>query len=54
MDTDDIIRSWADMMFENLYAECRESGADGLVEQVAYEYPDMLKSEFNVDTSLVA
>lgn len=54
LDTDDIISSWADMMYENLYSECREDGADGLVEQVAYEYPDLLESEFGVDTSLVA
>jgi|Laugresu1bdmlbsd_1035121.scaffolds.fasta_scaffold35749_3 hypothetical protein len=54
MDTDDIIRSWADMMYDNLYSECRLSGADSLVEQVACEYPDLLHSEFGVDTSLVA
>jgi hypothetical protein len=54
LDTDDIISSWADMMYENLYSECREDGADGLVEQIAYEYPDLLESEFGVDTSLVA
>ena len=54
MDINDIVSSWADMMYENLYSECREDGADGLVEQVAYEYPDLLESEFGVDTSLVA
>jgi hypothetical protein len=54
MDPDDIIRSWAEMMYESLYSECREDGADNLVEQVAYEYPDLLQSEFGVDTSLVA
>ncbi len=54
MDTDDIIDSWAHMMYEHLYSECREDGADGIVEQVAYEYPDLLQREFGVDTSLVA
>jgi hypothetical protein len=54
MDINDIVSSWADMMYENLYSECREDGADSLVEQVAYECPDLLESEFGVDTSLVA
>jgi hypothetical protein len=54
MDPEDIIRSWGDMMYENLYSECRKEGADGLVEQIAYEYPDLLQSEFGVDASLVA
>lgn len=54
MDTSDIISDWARMMYENLYSECREDGADGLVEQVAYEYPTLLQSEFGVDTSLVS
>jgi hypothetical protein len=54
MDADDIIADWARMMYDNLYTECREDGADGLVEQVAYEHPDLLEREFGVDTSLVA
>jgi hypothetical protein len=54
MDPEDIISDWARMMYDNLYSECRADGADGLVEQVAYEYPDLLESEFGVDTSLVA
>lgn len=54
MDASDIISDWARMMYENLYSECREDGADGLVEQVAYEYPTLLQSEFGVDTSLVS
>jgi hypothetical protein len=54
MDASDIISDWARMMYENLYSECRQDGADGLVEQVAYEYPTLLQSEFGVDTSLVS
>lgn len=54
MDADDIIADWSRMIYENLYSECREDGADGLVEQVAYEFPDLLQNEFGVDTSLAA
>jgi hypothetical protein len=53
LDTDDIIRSWTDMMHESLYSECHQDGADGLVEMIAGEYPELLQSEFDVDTSLV-
>ena len=53
MDTDDIIADWARMMYESLYSDCREDGADGLVEQVAHEFPDLLEESFNVNTSLV-
>jgi endo-1,4-beta-mannosidase len=54
MDADDIIADWSRMVYENLYTECKQDGADGLVEQVAHEYPDLLQDEFGVDTSLVA
>lgn len=53
MDAADIIFDWARMMYNNLSEECKEGGADGLVEQVAYDYPDLLEQEFGVDTSLV-
>lgn len=54
MDADDIIADWARIIYDNLYSECRNDGADGLVEQVAHEFPDLLQNEFGVDTSLVA
>jgi NAD(P)H-flavin reductase len=54
IDTDDIIADWAQMMYDKLYTECREDGADGLVAEAAQDYPDLLESEFGVDTSLVA
>ena len=53
MDVNDIVADWARMVYEDLYVECKEDGADGLVEQVAYEYPDLLENAFGVDTSLV-
>ena len=53
-DAADIIADWSRMVYENLYSECRNDGADGLVEQVAHEFPDLLQNEFGVDTSLVA
>jgi hypothetical protein len=54
MDIDDIVSDWARMMYEDLYTECKQDGADGLVEQVAHEYPDLLQEQFGVDTSLIA
>lgn len=54
MDQEDIVMDWARMMYESLNKECRKDGADGLVEQIAYEYPSLLQKEFGVDTSLVS
>lgn len=54
MDVDDIISDWSRMMYDDLVVECKENGADGIVEQVAHDYPDLLEREFGVDTSLVA
>lgn len=54
MDVNDIIADWARLVYEDLYTECKQDGADGLVEQVAREHPDLLEDAFGVDTSLVA
>lgn len=54
MDVNDIISDWARMVYEDLCTECKQDGADGLVEQVAHECPDLLENAFGVDTSLVA
>jgi hypothetical protein len=54
MDVNDIIADWARLVYEDLYTECKQGGADGLVEQVAQEYPDLLENAFGVDTSLAA
>lgn len=53
-DKEDILTDWARMMYESLNRECRKDGADSLIEQIAYEYPDLLQNEFDVDTSLVS
>lgn len=52
MDPDDIVRSWTELMFENLYSELRECGPDGLIEQVACNYPEWIEEEFNVNPAL--
>lgn len=52
MDPDDIARSWAELMYESLYSEVKEEGPDGLIEQVAFEFPDWIKEEFNVNPDL--
>jgi hypothetical protein len=54
MDSEDIIKDWASTLCDNLLNECKQNGADGLVEQVAIEYPGLLENAFGVDTSLVA
>lgn len=54
MDSGDIIADWARMLRNNLNTECKQAGADSLVEQVAIEYPGLLENAFGVDTSLVA
>jgi hypothetical protein len=53
MDSEDIIFDWARMKYDILSEECKEDGADSLVELVAYDFPDLLEKEFGVDTSLV-
>lgn len=52
MDPDDIARSWAELMYESLYSEVKEEGSDGLIEQVAHEFPEWIEQEFNVDPAL--
>ena len=52
MDPDDIVRSWAELMYENLYSEVKRDGPDGLIEQVAYDFPDWIEREFNVNPEL--
>lgn len=53
MDTQDIINDWVTMVYTNLYDDCRQDGADELVQRAAHEFPDLLEKSFNVDTSLV-
>lgn len=53
-DVDDIVADWRRLMYNDLMSDCREDGADGIVEQVANEYPDLLQERFGVDTSLAA
>ena len=52
MDPDDIARSWAELMYESLYSEVKQEGSDGLIEQVAHEFPEWIEQEFNVDPAL--
>lgn len=52
MDPDDLARSWATLMYENLYSEVKQGGSDGLIEQVAFEFPDWIEEQFNVNPNL--
>jgi len=52
MDPDDIARSWAELMYESLYSEVKQEGSDGLIEQVAHEFPEWIEQEFNVNPDL--
>lgn len=51
-DVDDIIASWADKLFEDLYSEANTEGPDRIVEEVASERPEWIKANFNVDCEL--
>ena len=52
MDPDDLASSWATLMYENLHSEVKQGGSDGLIEQVAREFPDWIEREFNVNPDL--
>jgi hypothetical protein len=52
MDPDDLVRSWAELMYESLYSEVKDGGSDGLIEQAAHEFPEWIEQEFNVNPAL--
>jgi len=51
-DSDDIVQQWSAMMYEQFVSEVKEYGADGIVEDVARDYPEWLKKKFKVDPAL--
>jgi hypothetical protein len=53
MDTDDIIQAWMEMTEDKEFAEAKNQGIDGLVEEVVYHFPDLLQDTYDVDTSLM-
>ena len=50
MDVDDIIRSFADKLFDDTSLDIRENGADSIVEEAVYYFPDLMSEKFNVIT----
>lgn len=53
MDADDLIQSWMEMTEDKEFAEAKNQGIDGLVEEVVYHFPDLLQDTYDVDTSLM-
>ena len=50
MDVDDIIRAFAERLFDDTSLDIRENGADGIVEEAVYYFPDLMSEKFDVIT----
>lgn len=50
MDDKDIVSAYSDMLFERYVKDVKDGAADGIIEQAAEFFPDMLEDEFDVDT----
>lgn len=48
MDVDDIIRAFADKLYDDTVKDIRDGGADGIVEEAVHYFPDMMTDKFNV------
>jgi 2-oxo-4-hydroxy-4-carboxy--5-ureidoimidazoline (OHCU) decarboxylase len=48
MDRDDIISAFADQLWDNTERDIRENGADGIVEEAVYYFPDLMTDQFDV------
>ena len=48
MDVDDIIRAFADKLWDDTNREIKDGAADGIVEEAVHYFPDMMTEKFNV------
>ncbi len=48
MDVNDIIRSFADQLWDDIESDIRRNGADGAVEEAVFHFPDLMEQEFSV------
>lgn len=48
MDVNDIIRSFADQLWDDIESDIRRNGADGAVEEAVFYFPDLMEREFSV------
>jgi len=48
MDVDDIIRAFADKLWDDTNRDIKDNGADSVVEEAVHYFPDMMTEKFNV------
>ena len=48
MDVDDIIRAFADKLWDDTNRDIKDGGADGIVEEAVHYFPDLMADKFNV------
>ncbi len=51
MDVDDIVRAFADKLYDDTNREIKAGAADGVVEEAVHYFPDLMADKFNVDVS---
>ncbi len=55
MDVNDIIRSFADQLWDDIESDIRRNGADGAVEEAVFHFPDLMEQGVSVgDTVFVS
>lgn len=50
MDVQDIIRAFADKLYDDTARDIKDNGADGIVEEAVYYFPDLMADKFDVIT----
>ena len=48
MDVDDIIRAYADKLWDDTHQDIKDNGADAIVEEAVHYFPDLMTEKFNV------
>jgi len=48
MDIDDIVRAFADKLWDDTLRDIKDNGADAVVEEAVHFFPDMMTDKFNV------
>ena len=48
MDIDDIIRAYADKLWDDTHQDIKDNGADAIVEEAVHYFPDLMTDKFNV------
>lgn len=51
MDVDDIVRAFADKLYDDTNRDIKDGGADGVVEEAVHYFPDLMADKFNVNVN---